>query len=172
VHQLFNALSEGALGDDLMSALPLVIGIGSDNGDDSAGWTVVGRLHELGWPIGSAIIARHPAELLDWCDPGRELIVCDACEGSGDAGDRRCFVWPADELPASPPRSSHEMSLTFVLKLGRTLDRVPASVTVRTLEGRNWLPNTPISPFVKSAAIVLGDEIHASAFRSRPPAQH
>jgi hydrogenase maturation protease len=166
VHQLFNALSEGALGDGLMSELPLVIGIGSDNGDDSAGWIVVGRLHELGWPIESALIARHPAELLDWCDPGRELIVCDACEGSGDPGRHRDFIWPSDELPPSPPRSSHELGLTYVLELGRTLGRLPTSVSVWAIQGQNWSPHASISPAVRTGARLVADDIYANVVGS------
>lgn len=155
-----------------MTALPVVIGIGSNNGDDAAGWIAIERLHELGMSSEVVRIARHPAELLDWWEVGRELIVCDACEGVGDPGELRHFTWPTEKLPASPPRSSHEMSLTYVLELGRTLRRIPASVSVWTIAGTNWLPNTPVSPTVQTAARVVGDEIQASIYGSPPPAQH
>lgn len=155
-----------------MTDVPVVIGVGSDNGDDAAGWIAVEQLRELGWPSDSALIARHPAELLDWCNERRALIICDACAGSGDAGTRSHFTWPTDELPASPPRGSHEMSLSFVLELGRTLGRIPAAVDVWTVEGRSWLPSRPASPLVEAAAKFVGGEIHATVFGASQPAQH
>ena len=164
MYQLFDSLSERRLGDGRVTGTPVVIGLGSGHGDDSAGWMVVDRLRSAGWPDDQARSAVHPSDLLDWCAPDRPLVLCDACEGSGPVGTLRCWRWPDAAWPLPPMRGTHDLPLPAVLELGRITGRLPPEVTVWTIEGRDWAPHADVSPAVAEAAVTLAATI-TRAFR-------
>jgi hydrogenase maturation protease len=129
-----------------------MVGIGSDNGDDQAGWLVARALLARGWSPAAARIAAHPADLLDAIEPDRTLVLCDASSGAGPPGTTRRWTWPVESWPVSRTRDSHGISLDSVLRVAEAAGRLPHEVTVWTIEGRIWSPAQTPSPAVASAA--------------------
>ena len=64
--------------------VPLIVGLGSHHGDDQAGWLVIDRLQERGYPTSRLVRLRKPADLLDVFDA--EQVV---------GWDQRRFAAPA-----------------------------------------------------------------------------
>ena len=131
---------------------PLVVGLGSDHGDDQAGWLAIQCLSARGYPESKLLSARHPAELLDHADNDGPLVICDACLGNNSPGTIRSFDWPTDELCYERPSGSHDLSLCDVLAIGRQLDCFPDRVAIWTLEGNVWNYGTEPSADVVFAA--------------------
>ena len=53
---------------------PLIVGLGSHHGDDQAGWLVLDRLRERGYPATRLARLQHPADLLDVIDAEQCLM--------------------------------------------------------------------------------------------------
>lgn len=138
---------------------PLVIGLGSDHGDDQAGWLVIHRLRELGHPEGASYLAIHPADILDVVDPKRATIVCDACVASGAPGRIRRISWPTECLLNHNTRGTHDLSLRQILMLGQQLQCLPPTITIWTIEAQVWLAGSPPTQEVEAAALRVADEI-------------
>ena len=89
----------------------LVVGIGSDQGDDRFGWLVAKSLPDQA-AIGCEVRrAQSPGELLDWLDGVSRLVVCDACRGGGQLGQVRRCLWPCAEIEEQAFRGTHDMNL-------------------------------------------------------------
>lgn len=130
----------------------LVIGLGSDHGDDNAGWIVIDRLQDRGYPRECSLRVLHPADLLDVVSPMQSLILCDACQAMKGAGTIHRFDWPKN--PCNYPRASglHDLSLLEVLELGRQLGLMPNEVTIYAIEGESWIPGTPAAHKIHTVA--------------------
>lgn len=139
----------------------LIVGLGSPHGDDQAGWLVVEQLQARGVSAAQARKALHPADVWDWADAATHLILCDAEAGPFPPGTRRRREWPADELPAARPTSTHATALHEVLALGRTLGCCPARVEIWTIAGGSFEPATAPSLAVVAAADILAAELCA-----------
>ena len=74
--------------------------------------------------------ARYPADLFNWLDTAGELVLCDACIGTGHYAALRCWRWPTDELPAFRCAGTHDLGLTNTLELAARLQWLPAKVTI------------------------------------------
>lgn len=144
---------------NVLNDQPLVIGLGSDNGDDQAGWLVVNRLRELGHAESASYRAVHPADILDVADPQRATIVCDASIGSGVPGSIRRIMWPAQCLMNHDTHGTHDLSLRQVLTLGQELRCLPPTITIWTIEAQAWLAGSPPTREVQAAAFRVADEI-------------
>lgn len=158
MHQLLDALPEGALGGAIVT-LPLVVGLGSHHGDDQAGWLVLSRLREIGYPDEKLVTLKHPADILDVLDAEQSLVICDACIGDGVPGAIRCFSWPADRLVYQRATISHDLSLGDVMDLGRQLQCFPQKAQIWTVKADSWTAGSEPSPEVQSASIRVADAI-------------
>ena len=184
MHQLLDALPKGSLGGALVTP-PLVVGLGSHHGDDQAGWLVLTRLQERGYPDARLVRLQHPADLLDVIDAeqflepptvvpplrrrdirsaerpdySRALVICDACVGGGPPGTIHCFRWPTDRLVYQRPSGSHDMSLGDVMELGRQLRCFPEAAQMWTVEAESWSGGSEPSAAVQSAAVRVADAI-------------
>lgn len=138
---------------------PLVVGLGSHHGDDLAGWLVIDRLHERGYPSDRLLRARHPADLLDTIDAKQALVMCDACVGSGMLGAVHRWHWPTDQIVYARPTGSHDLSLRDVLELGRRIQCCPETAEIWTVEGATWSPGAEASAEIAAAAIEVADAI-------------
>jgi len=152
----------------------LIVGIGSPQGDDSAGWLVadelVGCVEREGVRVRKA---KSPADLLDWLEGVERLIVCDACRGLGRPGRIRCWIWPTTELADLHFSGTHDLSLLAVLALARQLGRLPARVVIWAVESANRGAAEPMSDEVQAAAPELVERIrqevqHESSFQADP----
>lgn len=122
--------------DDAMRGLhTLIVGIGSQHGDDQAGWLIAERLSAgLDQPRMSVRTAASPVQLLDWLGGVDRLIVCDACRGLGRIGEVRRWVWPAKELIEASWSGTHDLSLSMTLQLAGSLGRLPRDVVIWSVE--------------------------------------
>jgi hypothetical protein len=150
---------------------PIVIGLGSFQGDDQAGWLAIEQLETLGYPRQLLHRAKSPAEILDVASYGRALIICDACQisepvaelcqelcASGTPSIRR-LSWPSDAIVYSRGTGSHNLSLPEVMELGRTLRSIPATAEVWTIRGHRWTPGTEPTKTVRRASHEVAQQI-------------
>ena len=139
--------------------LPFVVGLGSHHGDDQAGWLIISRLRQLGYPSSSLASVQHPAELLDVVDPKQNLVICDACLGDGAPGAIDCFSWPADQLDSLRGSTSHDLTLGEVMDLGLQLDCLPQQAQIWTVKAESWSAGSGPSSEVQLAAVRVADAI-------------
>jgi hydrogenase maturation protease len=117
----------------------LIVGIGSDFGDDRLGLLVAERLM-LELPTSEIRQLRSPLDLLDCLDdfesspaalsPLERLHVIDACRGAGEPGTLFRLDWPVDELASIHFSGTHDFGLWDVLQLAECLQQLPKSVTI------------------------------------------
>ena len=85
-------------------------------------------------------------------------MIVDAVHSGAPAGTIHRFDAAAGPLPASlrSSTSTHLVSLAETIELARTLDRLPASVTVYGIEGERYDLGAPVTPAVAAAIDQLG----------------
>jgi hydrogenase maturation protease len=133
-----------------------IIGCGNlDRGDDAAGVLVARRLHALGVePLGVEILEQsgESFSLMD-CWIGFEyVILVDATAPSGTAGQIRVWnvhadAWPEDVFPCS----THAFGVREAVELARALNRLPQTLLIYGIEGKQFSFGTPLSPEVDRA---------------------
>lgn len=114
----------------MMLPRTLVLGIGSDQGDDRLGWRVIELLKAYDLPDLHLRTLRIPLQLLDLevhCD--RWLLV-DAVVGEHPAGTILHWEWPHVPEVVNSQRGSHGFALPAVLRLAAELNRLPTMVQV------------------------------------------
>lgn len=130
----------------------LIVGLGSHCGDDCAGWLVIDRLRELGFPADRLRQVLHAAEILDVIGVDRDLVVCDACESAEDTGTVHRWSWPSNKLATLRQRGTHDVGLDGVLRLASELNQCPARVDIWAVTGRNWSPGAAVATAMVHAA--------------------
>lgn len=138
---------------------PLVAGVGSHFGDDCAGWRMVQRLEQLGYPSDRLQCVRHPSALLDCMRPAETLIVCDACQGSGVAGSIHHWRWPNPIFRTLSFPGTHEMGLKDVLDLADVLQIRPRQVDIWAIEGAGWNMVAATPAMITLAAAAAAEDI-------------
>jgi hydrogenase maturation protease len=131
---------------------PRIIGLGSPHGDDQAGWLIVDCLRERGYPLSLLRKASHPADLLDDLSSAGPLLICDACEGTGDAGAIHHWQWPDEALQTRCSGGTHNLPLAHVLELANQLADHRLAATVWGVSGSQWVPASSPSRAVQEAA--------------------
>jgi hydrogenase maturation protease len=111
-------------------AVTLVVGVGSDHGDDQLGWLLADWLKDCAPPGVCVRKARTPLQLLDWLTGVSCLVVVDACRGSGQPGDIQRFTWPDVPAWGRAFAGTHDLGLLEALRLAETLGSLPARVVV------------------------------------------
>lgn len=144
----------------------LILGLGSPHGDDVAGWLTIDALHRDGVPRSTARRVSDPTDLWNWVTKETDLLLIDACIGTGPVGTLRKHVWPHMLLPSNGPRNSHRFPLGEALTLGRTLQLCPETVIVWTIEGHWFEPETMPDPAVVAAAERLADSLVRSEYHA------
>jgi hydrogenase maturation protease len=116
-----------------MSERALIVGIGSDFGDDQAGLIAAQQLEqELG--IVAVRQLRSPAGLLDLVDGCDELHIIDACHGAGEPGSIVRMHWPSPALTAHRFSGTHDLDLVGALRLADELRLLPPRVTIWAID--------------------------------------
>ncbi|NND98060.1 MAG: hydrogenase maturation protease [Pirellulaceae bacterium] len=137
--------------------MTLIVGIGSPFGDDQAGWRVAALLADhLHQDHCNVRQAKSPIEIFDWLDRDYvRLILCDACRGSGTAGQISRFDWPSDSMSESKWSGTHDFSLVATLQLAERLGRLPERVIVWSIESSDHSSLEEWSTEVAAASIEL-----------------
>lgn len=107
----------------------LVVGIGSDFGDDRLGAIVVEQLTK---ELRSCDVRflRAPVDLLDVLESVERLHIVDACRGTGKPGTIVRRDWPMTELASIRFGGTHDVDLLAVLKLAERFQTLPRRVTI------------------------------------------
>ena len=120
----------------------LVAGIGSANGTDRLGWSVVDALkqqHALTHGLTSSvqfIAFDKPIEMAGHLAHKNCLLLFDAAQSKLSAPLYQCLSYPSDfsiDRSKHPNLSNHGLSLIAVLDLLNQLQQLPPSVTVFAL---------------------------------------
>ena len=138
----------------------MVVGIGSPNGDDQAGWRVIDLLSSRVTDVCELRQAKVPHELIDWIDDVDVLHVVDANEASeNDSAVSRYHVVADDHdvallstqdgqvatMPRLRSNNSHQMDLRSVVQLARQLEKLPDEINVWTVPGREFGPSETVN---------------------------
>jgi hydrogenase maturation protease len=133
-----------------------VIGLGSNHGDDQAGWKVIDRLRATQTTGVHTLAAADPLAIADVPACCALLIVVDACRGAGMPGSVHRFVWPDSRLAEAGGVSSHGLGLVAALQLAETLGRLPPQVVVFTIEAESAARGAVLHPLVEAAIPEVG----------------
>jgi len=121
-----------------------------DRGDDAAGLLVARRLRQLGVPAheqsGEACV------LMESLAGAEKVILVDAVAAEDEPGTIQ--AWNANLVPL--PResfccSTHAFGVREAVELARTLGRLPRTLIVYGIAGRNFQMGAPLSPGVAEA---------------------
>jgi hydrogenase maturation protease len=157
-----------------------IIGVGNRwRGDDAAGLVVVDRLR--GEPLDGVDVFEHegePSGLLDEWQGAEAVWLVDAVSSGAPRGTVHRHDAGRRELPADLFRAStHTFGVADAVELARALGRLPASLVVYGIEGRDFEAGARLGPEIEAAASevvsAIADELknrHAAARSRRPKA--
>lgn len=116
--------------------LPIrIVGLGSDQGDDAVGWSVVKAVNrKLQNPAIQGRCVATGAALLELLDGQGTLVVVDAVCSGGVPGTLHRLTWPIDRLERMRHWSTHGLGLAEALPLAQTLGLLPPRVEVWGVE--------------------------------------
>ncbi len=157
----------------------LVVGIGSPNGDDQAGWRVIDMLQTRMAGVCQLRYAKVPHELIDSLDNVDLLHIVDACvvgdqnEGVGRyelvcsedvAGNHDVALNTQQKDQVIPlPRlrcdTTHHLDLVSVIRLASQLRKLPSRVSVWTIPGRQFGPGAPLDTACQDPIRHCADQI-------------
>jgi hydrogenase maturation protease len=138
----------------------LVVGIGNPlRGDDGAGPEVAGRVARLAIPGVTVVIADEPLALVEHFAANDEVIVVDAVQTGGAAGEVRVWVVGPDPLPRRGHAiGSHGLGVAEAVELARALGQLPRRLTLVGVEAETFCVGAPLSARVTDH---LGDAVRA-----------
>ena len=169
-----------------------IIGCGNcDRGDDAAGVLVARRLHALcvetlavetrGVEISGVEIPRlevieqsgESFSLMDCWIGCERVILVDATAPSGTPGRIRIWNVNADWLPEDIfPCSTHAFGVREAVELARVVTRLPQTLLVYGIEGKQFSFGAPLCPEVGRAVETVAQqilELARTTFRSGTP---
>ena len=112
-----------------------VIGVGSEQADDSAGLAVAERLRRGPLPAGVDVVEcpRPGLDLLDELSGADAVVVVDAMQSGRPAGTVRRI--PIESLRSQRGYSSHDLGVAEALELATALGRIPRRIEIVGIEG-------------------------------------
>jgi hydrogenase maturation protease len=129
----------------------MVIGLGSNHGDDRIGWEVVAQLQAMRLARIQTYCTSDPLTIVDVSTNCSLLIVIDACLGTDSPGTVHRLVWPDSRLTATEGVSSHGVGLVAALRLAEALGKLPPRVIVFAIEADSGEPGSMLNPLVEAA---------------------
>ncbi len=135
-----------------------VIGVGSEQGEDSAGLTVANRLRWVSLPANVDVVACHRPglDLLDEMCGADAVVIVDAMQSGRPAGTVRRI--PLDSLQSQRGFSSHDLSVAEALELAKALGRLPHRVEIVGIEG-SVTGDGPLSQAVAKGIASAAEEV-------------
>jgi len=138
-----------------------IIGCGNiDRGDDAAGLLVARRLHARGVEIPAVEIPaveiiEHSGQslsLMDCWTTFEQVILVDATAPGGKPGQVQVWNALVDELPEDFfPSSTHAFGVREAVELARTMNRLPQTLLIYGIEGKQFSFAAPLSAEVEHA---------------------
>ena len=163
-----------------------IIGCGNiDRGDDAAGVLVARRLHALGvetlgveapgFEIPGLEIIEQSGEsfsLMDNWMGSERVILVDATAPSGTPGQIRAWNAHVDRLPEDVfSCSTHAFGVREAVELARVMTRLPQTLLVYGIEGKQFSFGAPLSPEVERAVESVAQQLLELARTMTGPAQ-
>lgn len=132
----------------------VVIGVGNSyRSDDGAGVFVGKELQNLGLPEASVVTEeRDGLKIMDHWSAGDHVVIIDAVASGAEEGTVLRVDLMQLPQPASAIQSTHSFDITGAVSLARVVGKVPATVILYGIEGKNFAMGTSLSPKVFDAA--------------------
>ena len=130
----------------------LVVGVGTERGDDAAGLLVARGLRAAGMQARLAELGGDLTGLLELWRPDDRVAVVDAVRTGAAPGSVHILDVTTRPLPASiATASTHAISLADAVELARALDRLPARIIIYGIEGACWTDGAPPTGAIAAA---------------------
>jgi len=129
----------------------IIIGLGSWNGDDRVGWSLVEWLCKRRKPFAPAFALEEPTRIIDYLDGCEHLVIIDACLSGAEPGTIFRLTWPDSRLDQLRCESSHSFSLGATLRLAEQLGTLPSRVVIYAVEVGQCHCTSKLSKEVKRA---------------------
>lgn len=137
-----------------------IIGIGSANGDDRAGWRCIDLLRErFSRDDSEAIAIGEVTSILHHVEGCQRMAIVDACCSGAPAGTVTRCTWPDPRIHGQHRHSTHGLGIAETLKLAEQLGRLPAEVTLFGVEVSACQPGSEISQPVAAGLEALVAEL-------------
>ena len=163
MHFLRDSFPPLACGAGLNLALR-IIGCGNfDRGDDAAGVLVARRLQTLGVGTLGVEITEQSGDsfsLMDCWLGSEHVILVDATAPRGTPGQIRDWNAHANTLPENVfPCSTHAFGVREAVELARTVNRLPQTLLIYGIEGRQFSFGAPLSPEVERSVESVAQQL-------------
>jgi hydrogenase maturation protease len=148
----------------------LIIGCGNrERGDDAAGVLVLEKLRGLAAECAGVRLktcSGEATELMESWDADDEVVLIDAVVTGAEIGTVHC--WRGNTLPqaGSSSASTHGFGIHEAISLAKALDRLPKSLRVYGIEGRQFATGSTMSAEVRRAVARLAEQIRTEALTS------
>jgi hydrogenase maturation protease len=141
-----------------------IIGCGNlDRGDDAAGLLVVRRLRTVCVGTLDLEIIEQSGEsfsLMDCWLGCEQVILVDATAPSGAPGHLQAWNAHADKLPEDVfPCSTHSFGVREAVELARVLNRLPQTLLIYGIEGKQFSFGAPLSPEVERSVESVAQQL-------------
>jgi hydrogenase maturation protease len=149
-----------------LHSLPLIIGIGNEyRGDDAVGLIVARRLRErLSDSVKVLEQTGDGAALMEAWLGAETVIVIDAVASGAAPGAIHRFDANTRPIPKNAFRcSTHAFGVAEAIELSRALTRLPPTLVVYGIEGKNFATGVGLSPEVEKAACEAVRQVFAEA---------
>jgi hydrogenase maturation protease len=125
-----------------------IIGVGNpDRGDDAVGLFVARAL--AGRVPRAVTVAENTGDitgLVTLFERSRSVVLIDAARSGAEPGTIHRFDAAIEPLPAGHFRcSTHAFGIAEAIELARSVDRLPPTLIVYGIEGRDYSTGTPLS---------------------------
>ena len=140
----------------------MVIGVGNEwRRDDAAGLLVARLLRDV--PLSRVRVVEHegePVDLIEEWSGADEAIVVDAVSSGAKPGAIHRLDAVSTRLPAELFRAStHAFGLADAIELARVLERLPRSLLVYGIEGREFSAGSGLTAEVEPAVGIVVSEL-------------
>ena len=159
----------------------LIVGVGSDFGDDQLGLLVARALADK-LPNCRVIEVRSPLELYNFVTDIEQLHIVDACRGNGPSGKLFCQDWQSAQFQSVLFSGTHDFDLVTTLKLVDELVGLPPFVKIWGIDVANEenacpeMMHAPLSTEVAASAntlmALIVDEVKQAEAGTEEPANH
>jgi len=141
-----------------------IIGSGNfDRGDDAAGLLVARRLNALGVETLGVEIMEQSGEsfsLMDCWTGFDHVILVDATAPRGTPGHISIWNADADRLQEDVfPCSTHAFGVREAVELARVMNRLPQTLLIYGIEGKQFFLGAPPSPEVERAVVSVAEQL-------------
>lgn len=146
----------------------LIIGIGSQFGDDQLGWRVTEMLSTQSRPGVRITSVASPEALLHLGEGVDHWMIVDAGVEHEHSGSILRLEWPTDQIPAMRPCGTHDMGLAATLQLAEAFAQLPQRITLWIGVVREGGAFSEFSELGKRLALEIANRIRGELSATSP----